>query len=455
VQRGEVRVVEQDIQWLRVRNGQLELQTRTLDRGIGVRVLDGGWGFAASRDLNGATAVAEQAVILARATAPHAYADIDLGEHPPAVGQWSAPVDLDPFEVPLADKVDLLQRASASMAGADIRESTTVCMRTRTSFRSTDGSDWQQEQVITGLSIQAIAKGEGRFQVRSWPKAQEGNPAGRGWEHVLAHDVDAKGPELADQARSLLHAPPVPSGTWDVILDHAQLSLQIHESVGHPVEGDRVLGEEMSLAGGSFLQPGWRQERFGSDRVHLYAEATSEGAAGSFGWDDEGSPATRVDLVRDGHFTGWLSGRESSSRLATPHAAAMRADGWSHPPIVRMVNVNLAPGEAGTLDDLVASTERGLLLSRNRSWSIDQLRLNFQFGCEAAWEIQDGAIVGLYRDPVYTGVTPQFWQSCDAICSQSEWQQWGWAFCGKGDPMQIMHVSHGCAPARFRGVELL
>jgi len=455
VRLGQVRWVERDVQWLRVRNGELELQTRTLDRGLGVRVLDGGWGFAASRDPERATAVAEQAVALARASAPHAYAEIDIGVRPPAVGSWSAPLEIDPFEVPLADKVDLLQRACAAMDGADIREGTTVAMRTRTSFRSTEGSDWQQEQTLTGLSMLAIARGEGRFQVRSWPKSFEGNPAGRGWEHVLAHDVEARGPELADEARRLLHAPPVPSGTWDVILDHAQLSLQIHESVGHPTEGDRVLGEEMSLAGGSFLQPDWRQGRFGSDQVHLYAEATSSGAAGSFGWDDEGSPATRVDLVRDGRFTGWLSGRESAARLGTPPASAMRADGWSHPPIVRMVNVNLAPGTAGSLDDLVASTERGLLLSRNRSWSIDQLRLNFQFGCEAAWSIEDGAITGLYRDPVYTGVTPSFWQSCDAICSASEWEQWGWSFCGKGDPMQIMHVSHGCAPARFRGVTLL
>ncbi len=455
VQRGEVREVEQDIQWLRVRNGELELQTRTLDRGLGVRVLAGGWGFAASRDPDAAVAVAERAVALARASAPHAYASIDLGEPAPVTGEWSAPVAIDPFAVPFADKVDLLQRACAAMAGADVRTATSVCLRTRTRFRATDGSDLSQEQVITGLSMQALARGDGRFQVRSWPKGFEGNCAGRGWEHVLAHDVDAMGPQLADDARRLLHAPPVPSGTWDVILDHAQLSLQIHESVGHPTEGDRVLGEEMSLAGGSFLQPHWRDDRFGSDRVNLYAEATSPGAAGSFGWDDEGSPATRVDLVRDGRFTGWLSGRESAARLGTAHAAAMRADGWSHPPIVRMVNVNLAPGTAGSLDDLVASTERGLLLSRNRSWSIDQLRLNFQFGCEAAWEIQDGEVVGLYRDPVYTGVTPSFWQSCDAICSEDAWEHWGWAFCGKGDPMQIMHVSHGCAPARFRGVSLL
>ncbi len=455
VRLGEVRGVERDIQWLRIRNGEVELQTRTLEHGIGVRVLDGGWGFAASRDLGAADHLAERAAALARLGAPSAYDEIDVGVQPPALGHWSAPMEIDPFAVPLADKVDLLQRAVATMAGADVREATTLAMRTATSFRSTEGSDWTQEQVITGLSLVATSRADGRFQVRSWPKGFEGNVAGRGWEHVLAHDIDEEGPRLAEESRKLLEAEPVPSGEWDILLDGAQLSLQIHESVGHPSEGDRVLGEEMSLAGGSFLQPDWRGRRFGSDLVHLYAEASTPGAAGSYGWDDEGTPARRVDLVEHGVFRGWLSGRESAARLGTPGAAAMRADAWNHPPIVRMVNVNLAPGRAGTLDDLVSSTERGLLLSRNRSWSIDQLRLNFQFGCEAAYEIREGELVGLYRDPVYTGSTPSFWRSCDAICSEAAWEQWGWAFCGKGDPMQIMHVSHGCAPARFRRVRLL
>ena len=451
VRLGEARLVEREIQWTRVRNGRVELQTATLDRGLGVRVLKGGWGFAASSTVD--PRIADRAVDLAEAAQPLAYGTIEVGQGEPTTGSWRSPVLEDPFAVPAEEKLDLLIRASEAME-VDIAEAATVCIRRTTHFASTEGSAWDQEQVLCGASVIARAVRDGLVQVRSFPKAVEGDLQGRGWESVRALDLVAQARRVSEEARQLLDAPRMPSGEHTIILDGSQLSLQIHESVGHPTEGDRVLGEEMSLAGGSFLQPAMRGERFGSELVNLYADATEPGAAGSFGWDDEGSPATRVDLVRQGRFVGWLSGRESSARLGTPNAAAMRADTWSSIPIVRMVNVNLEPGE-GSLEDLIRRTEHGFLVSGNRSWSIDQLRLNFQFGCEAAWEIRDGELGQLHRDPVYTGITPEFWGRCDAICGPEEWHPWGWAFCGKGDPMQIMHVAHGCAPARFRQVRVL
>ena len=455
VQLGQARLVEVQLEWLSFRNGEVTACNRTLSRGVGVRVLDGGWGYAASRDLDNPEAIVDRAVELARAAAPHAYAKIGIGTAPPAQGEWRSPCEIDPFSVPMDEKLDWLRTATEAMGVVAVANAGTMALKRTTHFVSTEGSDWRQEQVVTGVSIGATAVKDGMVQIRTWPKSDDGNVGGRGWEYVLGHDIQGEAPRIADEARQLLHAPKMPSGEHDVILDGAQLSLQIHESCGHPVEGDRVLGEEMSLAGGSFLQPTQVGGRYGSDLVDLYAEATTEGAAGSFGWDDEGTPATQVPLVEKGIFKGWLTGRESSDRLGSAPAAAMRADSWTGLPIVRMVNVNLAPGSAGSLDDLIASTERGFLLSRNRAWSIDQLRLIFQFGCEAAYEIIDGEIRGLYRDPVYTGKTPRFWGSCDAICGESEWEQWGWAFCGKGDPMQLIHVSHGCAPARFRQVRLL
>ena len=452
---GEVRLVERQVEWLQVRNGQVETCSRTVSRGLGIRALAGGWGFAASDDLSDPVAVADRAVDLAESVGHLSYDKIDVGEYPPQQGQWVAKVEEDPFLVPLDEKIDWLVSATEAMKGVEVARANAMSLRRSTRLVTTEGSDLHQEQTVVGVSIGATAVGGGLVQQRNWPKSEEGNLAGRGWEHARAHDLVGMAPEVAEEARLLVEAPKVPEGLHDIILDGAQLSLQIHESCGHPVEGDRVLGEEMSLAGGSFLQPGFQGERYGSDRVNLYAESSTKGAAGSFGWDDEGSPSARVDLVREGRFAGWLTGRESSQRLGAPHAAAMRAENWSSVPIVRMVNVNLAPGNAGSLDDLVASTERGLLLSRNRAWSIDQLRLNFQFGCEAAYEIVDGEIKRLLRDPLYTGRTPAFWQSCDAICGPEAWNHWGWAFCGKGDPPQLIHVSHGCAPARFRGVQLL
>ena len=452
---GQARFVELELEWLAFRNGEVTVCNRTLSRGLGVRVLAGGWGYAASQNLENPEAIVDRALHLAQSAAPYAYETVGVGVEPPQTGEWHSPCEVDPFEVSMDEKLDWLKEATEAMGDVTIASAQTMALKRTTHFVSTEGSDWRQTQVITGVSIGATAVEDGLVQIRTWPKSDDGNVAGRGWEYVLGHDVMSEAPKIAEEARALLKAPKVPEGEHDIILDSAQLSLQIHESCGHPVEGDRVLGEEMSLAGGSFLQPAQIGERYGSEIVDMYAESETEGAAGSFGWDDEGSAARRVPLVEKGLFKGWLSGRESADRLGTPQAAAMRADSWTGVPIVRMVNVNLAPGDAGTLADLIASTERGFLLSRNRAWSIDQLRLNFQFGCEAAYEIRDGEICGLYRDPVYTGKTPTFWQSCDAICSESEWSQWGWAFCGKGDPMQMIHVSHGCAPARFRKVRLL
>ena len=451
---GQVRVVEREMEWVQVRNGRVQTCTHSLSRGMGIRVLAGGWGYAASDQVTDPVALADRAVDLAMASSPLAWPEIPMGEMEPQVGTWRSPVEIDPFEVPLDEKVGRLMDATGAMGKLAVAEGHLVCLRRRTHFVSTEGSDIRQEQLLSGVSVGATAVAHGHVQIRTWPKSMEGNLAGRGWEHILTHDLNARAAEVGEEARQLTSAPKCPEGVADILLDGAQLSLQIHESCGHPVEGDRVLGEEMSLAGGSFLQPEFLGERYGSELVHLYAEGQSEGAAGSFGWDDEGTPACSVDLVKDGVFQSWLSGRESSSRLGCTNSAAMRAETWSDLPIVRMVNVNLAPGNAGSLDDLIADTERGFLLSRNRAWSIDQLRLNFQFGCEAAYEIVDGEIGQMYRDPVYTGKTPGFWSSCDAICGPEAWEQWGWAFCGKGDPAQIMHVSHGCAPARFRQVNL-
>jgi TldD protein len=222
------------------------------------------------------------------------------------------------------------------------------------------------------------------------------------------------------------------------------------------VELDRVLGREASYAGTSFVPAdGIGSLRMGSERVGVTADATNPGGLGSFRWDDEGVEGRAVPLVREGVLAGFLSSRETASEIGLERSGGcMRADGFARQPIVRMTNVNLEPGDAGTLEDLIADTDDGLLIETNRSWSIDNRRLHFLFEGEAAWEIAGGERTRLLRNPSYAGVTPEFWARCDAVCSPSEWRLVSLLECGKGEPGQMMRVSHGCAPARFRGVEV-
>jgi TldD protein len=239
------------------------------------------------------------------------------------------------------------------------------------------------------------------------------------------------------------------------VLDGSQLALQVHESVGHPTELDRVLGDEAAFAGTSWVKAGdLGTLRYGSDIVNITADATVPGSLGSFGWDDEGVPAQRDHIVRDGVLAGFMSSRESALAIGRSSNGCMRADGWNRVPIIRMTTVSLEPGGAGSLADLVADTDHGIYMETNNSWSIDDKRLNFQFGCEIAWEIEGGKLGRMLRHPNYTGITPKFWGSCDAICSRDAWQGWGLDNCGKGEPMQVAHVAHGAAPARFRGVQV-
>ena len=265
----------------------------------------------------------------------------------------------------------------------------------------------------------------------------------------------AEAPRVAAEAIELLTAPACPSGKRDLILNGDQLALQIHESAGHPTELDRALGHELNFAGFSFMTPDQRGTlRYGSPLVNIVADSVTPGAVGTFGFDDEGVPAQRWHLVKDGIFTGYLDSRETAAALGLPAGhGCMRASGWNRVPIVRMVNVSLAPGDS-SLEEIIADTEDGVLMESNRSWSIDHLRLNFQFGTEVGWEIRGGKRGRLLKNCTYQGRTPEFWGACDRIAGPDEWKMWGVLNCGKGQPGQVMETGHGCAPARFRGVNI-
>jgi TldD protein len=330
----------------------------------------------------------------------------------------------------------------------------------RPAFASTEGAACTQERVECGGEIGVIAVDGDELQVRSYPGFDHGYGGAAtcaGWEYVLALDLVTHAPRVAQEAIELLSAPPCPSGQATVIIGGAQLALQIHESIGHALELDRILGGEASYAGTSWVGPGdlGRELRYGSELVHVTADATLPRGLGTFGWDDEGVAAQRTPLIVEGLLRATLSDRTSAGAVGLARSNGCgRADGFARQPIVRMTNVSLEPGDAGTLADLVAATDDGLLLETNRSWSIDDRRLHFQFGTEVAREITGGELGRLYRNASYAGITPRFWSSLDAVCSPAAWRLHGLTNCGKGEPGQIMSVSHGTAPARFRGVQV-
>jgi TldD protein len=349
--------------------------------------------------------------------------------------------------------------AEAGMRGDDrIVQSSAECSlrRQASAFASSDGAACTQLRTETGGGIQAIAVAGDELQVRSYPGAHGGSVGLGGWERMLALDLAANAARVREEVLALLTAPPCPAGRRTIILGAEQLGLQVHESIGHALELDRVLLGEASYAGTSWVSPAdVGGLRYGSEHLTVVADATLPGALGSFGWDDEGVAATRSTLISEGRLLAALSDRQSAAAQGLPRSSGCaRADGFARQPIVRMTNVSIAPGEAGSLTDLIADTDDGLYLEANRSWSIDDRRLHFQFGTEVGHVIRNGELAGLVRNPTYAGITPHFWRSLDAVCSQEAWAVHGLLNCGKGEPGQVMRVSHGAAPARFRDVQV-
>lgn len=458
----DVRVVDRAEQTVTTKNGAVAMVNQSQDLGFGVRVIaDGAWGFASSAVLTAEEVdrIAALAVSIARASARvQRNGAVDLGPPVSDVGQYQTPVDIDPFSVPLGQKIDLLLQADAGMRlvpAIRVTQGTVFCLRERKTFANSEGSFIEQEIIETGCGIVATAVGEGEIQKRSYPNTFGRHQMTRGWEFVEEMDLPGHAEQIAAEAVALLTADQCPSGTTNLILGGAQLALQIHESCGHPIELDRVFGTEAAYAGTSFLTPEKLNTfRYGSEIVNLSADATIPGGLGTFGYDDEGVPAQRVPVVRHGVFVGYLSSRETAARLGlSSSGGAMRASGWNRIPLVRMTNVNLEPGE-WIFDDLVADTDDGIYMEMNRSWSIDDKRLNFQFGTELAYEIKNGKLGRLLKNGTYTGITPEFWGSCDAICNTEHWTVWGTPNCGKGQPGQAAHTGHGAAPARFRNVRV-
>ena len=457
----DIRIVTNKGESIRTKNGNVDSMGSSVSKGFGVRVLyDGAWGFASSSLVNEEEvgAITEEAVSIAKASATLKRGkSVELAPVEPVTARWESKFKIDPFDVKAEDKISLLLEADALMRKnpqVRIASGSMWCMREDKVFASTEGSYIEQVKTETGAGIEAMATDGREMQRRSYPNSAGGDCGSLGYELVLDLDLADHAERIASEAVALLSAKQCPNLNTTLILDSSQLTLQVHESCGHPIELDRVFGQEASYAGTSFLTPEKQGTfRYGSDQVNIVADATLPGGLGSFGYDDEGVPGQRVSVIDEGIFKNYLSSRETASELGQLSTGAMRADGWNRIPIIRMTNVNLEPGD-WTLDEMIKDTDEGIYMETNKSWSIDDKRLNFQFGTEVAYEIKDGSLGAMLKNPNYTGITYEFWRSCDAVGNEDEWRLWGLANCGKGEPGQVAHVGHGAAPARFRNVKV-
>jgi len=456
----DVRIVRRQKEEVAVKNGEIVALTWDADFGFGIRVLfQGAWGFACSSkvDKKEGEKTFHRAWKISREGSRIQPKKISFPHAPPVVARYQTPISINPFQVSLETKLKLLLEADAVIRRnkkVKISEAFLGAYQTEKTFASTEGSFVEQGIVECGAGISATVIEGGEIQVRSYPNSFRGNFATQGYEWVEELKIGSHGERIAEEAVQLLSAKPCPSGITTLILDGSQLALQVHESIGHPIELDRILGTEASYAGTSFLRPKMVDDfQYGSEKVNIVADATFPGGLGTFGFDDEGIKAQRVPIISQGKLVNLLTSRETAVLLGKKSNGTMRADGWNRLPLIRMTNINLEPGE-WTLEQMIVDTEEGLFLSTNRSWSIDDQRINFQFGTEIGWEIKAGKLGGMVKNPTYTGITPQFWNSCDAVANRDHWQMWGTPNCGKGEPGQMAHVGHGTAPARFRNVRV-
>jgi TldD protein len=461
----DARVADDRSRALSTKNGKISIASDSESLGIGVRVIaDGAWGFAASDDLSRSAveATAARAVDIAKASARVKQHDVQLAPEKPVTAEWTSPCQIDPFTTSVEQNLDLLLKIDSelrSVVGVTLAETNMNFRREESWFVSSEGANIHQTKYTTGIGYAAHAFAGSEIQKRSYPNSYGGQWQNKGYELIGELKLVENARRVGEEAVALLKAERCPEGVFDITLDGSQLGLQIHESVGHPIELDRVLGMEANFAGTSFLTlDKLRTLRYGSDLVNIVADARQQHGPGlgTFAFDEEGVPAQCTPIITNGLFTGYLSSRETAHAIgANRSGGTLRAEGWNRLPIIRMTNVSILPGEQPlTREQLIGSTDHGIYMETNRSWSIDDKRYNFQFGCELGWEIKGGKRVRMLKNPSYSGITTEFWNSMDAICSRDEWVLWGVPHCGKGQPQQVMGTGHGAAPARFRNVKV-
>ncbi|WP_254813505.1 TldD/PmbA family protein [Xanthomonas campestris] len=477
----DVRVGRYLRQFVITREAQVENVVNAESSGVGVRVLaDGAWGFAATNTLtsDGVATATRQAVAIAKANARLGGTPVQLAPVTPA-GQvsWKTPIKKNAMEVPLQDKVALLMdvNAAALNAGATFVASRMFAINEQKYFASSDGSyiDQDVHRLWLPFTVTAVDKASGKFRTRDGLSS----PMGMGYEYLdgaagekhrlpggligygRSYDAREDAIAAAKQAREKLTAPSVKAGKYDLVIDPSNLFLTIHESVGHTLELDRVLGYEANYAGTSFATLDKRDAgyRWGSDAVTFVADKTQPGSLGAVGYDDEGVKTKQWDLVKDGILVDYQCTRDQAHLLGkTASDGCSYADSWSNVQFQRMPNVSLAPGRTPlAVADMIKNVERGLYIHGRGSYSIDQQRYNAQFGGQLFYEIENGQVTRLVEDGAYQIRTPEFWNACSAVCDQRDFRLGGSFFDGKGQPSQVSAVSHGSSTARFDGINVI
>ena len=457
----DIRIIHTEDESVYAKNEKPSQIDRSDDLGFGVRVIaNGAWGFASSNEVNKSEVekIAVLAVEIAKASATLATEAVSLAPEEPHQDVWQTPVQIDPFQVGIEKKIDLLLEINAELMKVKqikVANSQMNFTREHQFFANTEGSFIEQTLIFSEVGYSATAVGDGDMQRRSFPSSFGGQGMTKGYELVEELPLLENTRRTAEEAAMLLTAKQCPQRTTDLILEGSQLALQIHESIGHPTELDRVLGTEANYAGTSFATiDKLGKLQYGSPIVNIVADSTVLHGMATVGYDDEGVAAQKWHIIKDGILVGYLTSRETVSAIGGNQShGAMRAHGWSNIPLIRMTNMSLMPGD-WTLEELIADTKDGVYMETNKSWSIDQQRVNFQFATEIAWEIKNGKKIQPLKNPSYQGITTEFWNSCDAICNEDYFVLWGLSNCGKGQPGQVAQMSHGAAPARFRNVKV-
>lgn len=459
----DVRVMDIRHRDISTKNGEVGTLSESESLGIGIRVIaNGSWGFASTDRLTreAVQECAAEAVAIAKASALAKIEDLALAPESAYVDVWQNPFLKDPFRIPVERQIDLLLAADKEMRkvkGVTVAEGSMAFRRIDQLFVSSIGSSIHQTKVQSGAGIVALSFSGDELQKRSYPNSFGGQHMLRGYELIEELDLVGNAQRVGEECVALHSAAQCPQGQSTIILDSSQLGLQIHESIGHPIELDRVLGMEANFAGMSFLTTEkLRKLKYGSDIVNVVADARLEHGPGlgTFAYDDEGVPAQCIPVISGGLFTGYLSSRETASAIGEKRSGGtVRCESWNRLPMIRMTNISINPG-TWKYDDLIADTDDGIFMETNRSWSIDDRRYHFQFSTEIGWEIKGGKKGRMIKNPSYSGITTEFWNSCDAICSRDYWTLWGTPNCGKGQPMQTMGTGHGASPARFRNVKI-
>jgi TldD protein len=454
----DIRIEEIEEENLSVKSGAVELIEKSTDFGFGIRVIaNGSWGFAASADLSPESIekTSRLAVEVAKASSKVKNKDMVLSPLAKTVDSYKTPVVTDPFSIPLKEKLDYLLHIDSLMknvSGVNLTEAFMNFIRRNKFFASSEGSIIQQLIIQSGGGISATAmKSHREMGTRSYPNSS-GQHQTKGYELITELDFEKNAERIAQEAVALLSAKECPSGETTIILDGPQLSLQIHESIGHPLELDRVFGAERNFSGTSFAtKDKLNNLKYASEIVNVVNDSTSPFGLGTFGYDDEGVKASQTFLIKSGTLVGYLTSRETAPLVGTTSNGCMRASSWANLPLIRMTNTNLLPGDK-TLEEMISEVDDGIFMQTVRTWSIDDNRENFQMGCEIGQEIKNGKLGEMIKNPSYSGNTVEFWNSCDAIANEKYWQIWGTPNCGKGQPGQNMPTSQGASPARFRNV---